>query len=341
MRFYKNLALLTCCLSLGLTALAQANPPKQQQPNDNGIVGDTGEEADQPVSIPVSNQTPAQITETAWQMLETGATAPKDSQEQLRIAALNAIGTLKGIQRAETDLQTAIKDPKVDVRVAAVVASGTMEDENMIPILRQSLDDPAPEVVFAAAVSLWKMHDPTGINILYEVLAGDRKTKGSFVQTGKRQASQDLHNPSTLARIGAQQGAYALLGPFGIGLDAARLMMHSNNANSARVLTVNLLSQDHSDATRDEFIAALGDKDYFVRAGSARVLGEFHGKEVTDALAGIFGDSKPSVRFMAAASYIRSSQPPPAPPAAEPQPQPDKKTPQRRPRTKPATGGLQ
>jgi hypothetical protein len=324
MRFYRNLAVLTCCLGLGLTALAQTDASKPQQPNDNGIVGDNGEEADQPVSIPVSNQTPAQITDTAWQMLETSATNSKDSKQQMRIDALNALGTLKGIQRAETDLQAAIKDPNVDVRVAAVVASGTMDDENMLPILRQSLDDPAPEVVFAAAVALWKMHDPSGINILYEVLAGERKTKGSFAETGKRQANQDLHSPSTLARIGAQQGAYALLGPFGIGLDAARLMMKSNNGNSARLLTVNLLAQDHSDATRDEFIAALSDKDYIVRAGSARVLGEFHGKEVTDALAGIFGDSKPSVRFMAAASYIRSSQPVPVQP---PPSQPEKKTP--------------
>ena len=335
MRFYRNLAVLTCCISLGFTPLAQTNAPKQQQPNDNGIVGDTGEEADQPVSIPVSNQTPAQVTDTAWQMLETGATNSKDSKQQLRIAALNALGTLKGIQRAETDLQTAIKDPNIDVRVAAVVASGTMEDENMIPILRQSLDDPAPEVVFAAAVALWKMHDPSGINILYGVLAGDRKTKGSFAQTGKRQASQDLHSPSTLARIGAQQGAYALLGPFGIGLDAVRIMMKSNNANSARLLTVNLLAQDHSDATKDEFIAALSDKDYIVRAGSARVLGGFHGKDVTDALAGIFGDSKPSVRFMAAASYIRSSQPVPGQPPPQ---QPENKTPPRHKKTTSPSG---
>lgn len=311
MRVQRHLAMLICCLSLGFSAVAQVNNPKQQQPNDNAIVGDSVEEADQPVSQTETNQNP---TDTAWQMLESGS---KDTKEQIRIAALNAIGTLTGVKRAETDLQDAIKDQNVDVRVAAVVAAGSMQDENMIPILRQSLDDTAPEVVFAAAVSLWKMHDPSGINILYGVLAGERKTKGSLMQTGMHEANKDLHDPGTLAKIGAQQGAYALLGPFGIGLDAARLMMKSNNGNSARVFTVNLLAQDHSDATKDEFIAALGDKDYFVRAGSARVLGEFRGKEVTDALLTAFDDSKPSVRFMAAASYIRSTQPV----------QPEKKTP--------------
>jgi HEAT repeat protein len=317
MHFKKYMTALVCCFALGLTAVSQTNPPKQQQPNDYGVVGDTGEEPDQPVSQTTADQNP---TDTAWQMLETGL---KNSKEQIRIDALNAIGTLGGIQRAETLLQDAIKDQNVDVRVAAVTAAGSMQDENMLPVLRQSLDDAAPEVVFAAAVSLWKMHDPSGINILYDVLAGERKTTGSLKETSKREASKDLHDPATLAKIGAKQGAYALLGPFGIGLDAARLMVKSGNVNSARVLTVNLLSQDHSDATKDEFIAALSDKDYFVRAGSARALGAYHGKDVTDALVTEFGDGKPAVRFMAAASYIRSTQPLP----------PEKNTPRKRTKT--------
>jgi HEAT repeat protein len=326
MRIQRYLAILSCCFGLGLTALAQANPPKQQQPNDYGVVGDTGEEPDQPVNHPAVSQNTVDTTDTAWEMLEAGS---KDSKEQTRIDALNAIGTLTGMKRAETMLQDAMKDQNVDVRVAAVVATGSMQDENLIPVLRQALDDQAPEVVFAAAVALWKMHDPSGINILYGVLAGDRKTKGSLVQTGKREANKDLHDPATLARIGAMEGAYALLGPFGIGLSAARIVVKSNDGNSARVLTANLLAQDHSEATKDEFIAALGDKDYFIRAVSARTLGEFHGKDVTDALSGLFSDSKPSVRFMAEASYIRSSQPLPA----------EKKAPQKHAKTKPTAKG--
>lgn len=329
MGLFKCLAVSVCCLSFGIAAVAQSNPPKQQQqPNDYGVVGDNGEEADQPVNHSAVNLSPADAMQTAWQMLETGA---KDTKEQTRIAALNAIGTLTGIKRAENDLQEAIKDQNVDVRVAAVLATASMKDENLIPVLRLSLVDPAPEVVFAAAVSLWKLHDPTGINILYDVLAGERKTKGSWTETGKREASKDLHDPGTLARIGAEQGAYALLGPFGIGLSAARLMVKSNSASSARVLTVNLLSEDHSDATRAEFIAALGDKDYIVRAGSARALGEYHSKDVTNALVPVFDDSKPSVRFMAAASYIRSSQPV----------QPETKTPTKGTKAKPTTKAIQ
>lgn len=308
MRFYKRIALATCTC-LALSVYAQTNAPSQHPKNDEGIVGDNGEEADQPEAKPSAALDAANGMTTAWEMLET---ALKDTKPQLRIDALNAIGTITASKRAEGLLQNSLQDKDVDVRLAAIASVGSMDDRNMIPVLRQALDDPAPEVDFAAAVSLWKMHDPSGINVLYGVLAGERKANDSFLKSGMHEANKDLHDPGTLAKIGAKQGAYALLGPFGIGLDAARLMAKSNNANSARVLTATLLSEDHSDLTKQEFIAALGDKDYFVRAASARALGKFHGKDVTDALLAIFDDAKPTVRFMAAAAYIRSSQPEPA-----------------------------
>jgi HEAT repeat protein len=306
MHLFRYVAILGCSICLGLSALAQTNPPKQQQPNNTGVVGDTGREADQPVAHPAKPKSSTDSVSMAWQMLETGAT---DSKEQVQVDALSALGTLSGFKKAETILQDTVKDKNIDVRLAAVAAAGTMQDRNMIPALRQALDDPAPEVTFAAAVALWKIHDQAGIDVLYGILAGERKPQGSFVKTEMHQANKDLHDPATLARIGALQGAYALLGPFGIGLSAARLAVKSNDTNSARILTANLLAQDHSEQTKKEFIAALSDNDYFVRAASARSLGSFHGKDVSDALFDALSDDKPAVRFMAAASYIRSSQP--------------------------------
>jgi HEAT repeat protein len=308
MPIYRRSVLIVCSC-LALSSFAQTNVPAQHPKNDEGVIGDNGEEIDQPAAKPAAAPVnEANGSTTAWAMLET---ALKDTKPQLRIDAVNAVGTISGSTRAENLLQSSMQDKDIDVRLAAVAAVGTMQDQNMIPILRQALDDPAPEVDFAAAVSLWKMHDPTGINVLYGVLTGERRANDTFMKSGMHEANKDMHDPGTLAKIGAKQGAYALLGPFGIGLDAARLMAKSNNANSARILTATLLADDHSDLTKQEFIAALGDKDYFVRAASARALGTFHGKDVTDALLPAFGDTKPTVRYMAAASYIRSSQPMP------------------------------
>ena len=60
-----------------------------------------------------------------------------------------------------------------------------------------------------------------------------------------------------------------------------------------------------------QFLDALEDHDYHVRAAAARDLGDYRGKQVTDALQDAFEDPKPAVRLMAAGSYIRASQPVP------------------------------
>jgi HEAT repeat protein len=146
---------------------------------------------------------------------------------------------------------------------------------------------------------------------LYAVLAGDRKVKQGVVGSGLHEADQDLHSPSKLAEIGAEQGAYALLGPVGFGVDAFRMARKGSNGDSARVVTATLLADDTSNATLQQFVDALEDHDYRVRAAAARELGDYRGKQVTDALEDAFADPKPSVRLMAAASYIRASRPVP------------------------------
>ena len=75
------------------------------------------------------------------------------------------------------------------------------------------------------------------------------------------------------------------------------------------MLTATLLADDNSNATMQQFLDALEDRDSFVRAAAARELGDYQGKQVTDALQDAFEDPKPVVRLMDAASYIRASQP--------------------------------
>jgi len=310
---FPSIGCVICVMLFFSTASAQSSAsatPAQQQAKPQAGDADFGLDAEPDDPVTATNTDPAKAEEAAWQMLET---ATQDTKPQSRIDALSALGTLSGNKKAEGLAIDALKDRDVDVRLASVAAMSNMQDLNTIPQLRIALDDPAPEVDFAAAVALWKMHDQTGINVLYEVLAGERKASSSLAASGMHEANKDLHSPATLAKIGARQGAYALLGPFGIGLDAARMMHKGSDVNSARVLTATLLSDDKSEATKQEFIGALQDKNYFVRSAAARSLGGFPGKDVTGALLTAFGDPKPSVRYMAAASYIRSLHPGPLP----------------------------
>ncbi len=242
-------------------------------------------------------------------MLRTALSDSKAQARQARIDAVTALGTLSDFEQARKLLRDTAQDPDRYLRFAAVAAMGAGKAKIFIPDLKSALKDSAPEVSFAAAVGLWKMNDRSGESILYAVLAGDRKAKQGAVGSGLHQADQDLHSPSKLAEIGAEQGAYALLGPVGFGVDAFRMMHKGNNGNSPRVLTATLLADDKSKSTMQQFLDALDDRDSFVRAASARQLGDYRGKQVTDALQAAFDDPKPVVRLMAAASYIRASQP--------------------------------
>jgi HEAT repeat protein len=245
-------------------------------------------------------------------MLKTALSDTKTQARQARIDAVTALGTLSDFEQARTLLRGAAQDSDRYVRLGAIVAMGGSKAETFIPDLKTALGDNAPEVSFAAAVSLWKMHDRSGESVLYGVLGGERKVKQGVVGSGLHQADQDLHSPTKLAEIGAEQGAYALLGPVGFGVDALRMTRRGSNGNSARVLTVSLLTEDRSKATMKELLDALEDHDYFVRAAAARALGDYRDTQVADTLLNAFGDPKPAVRLMAAASYIRASQAGPA-----------------------------
>jgi HEAT repeats len=306
----KKWLILVYVLLLAGAAVAQtrqAAAPAQSPPDSSTV---SGEEPDDPVAQATKDNVDPETA--AWNMLKTALSDSSTKARPARLDAAAALGTLGDFERAQTLLRDSAKDTDRYLRLAAVAAMGASKAEIFLPDLRAALNDAAPEVSFAAAVSLWRMHDHTGENILYAVLAGDRKVSQGAVGSGVHQADQDLHTPSKLAEIGGEQAVYALLGPVGFGLDAYRWTRKGGNANSARVLTATLLAEDTSSTiTMQQFLDALQDRDYHVRAAVARALGDLRGKQVTDALQNVFTDPKPSVRLMAAASYIRASHPSP------------------------------
>jgi hypothetical protein len=241
---------------------------------------------------------------TAWSLLTTAVTDAKHPQH--RIQALAAIGTLGASPRGEKMLTTALRDPDLDVRTAAVLAAGQSKDRNLIAPLRHMLDDKEPQVVFTAATTLWRQNDHSGEAILRAVVDGERKTNAGLVNGTMHTVNQDLHSPSTLARIGALQGASLLLGPFGFGITAYEYI-HKNGGDTTRVLAVEQIAQERNTAIRDELVAALDDKEPAVRAAAAKELGRYREKEVRTALANVFYDPKLPVRLTAAAAYLRSN----------------------------------
>jgi HEAT repeat protein len=295
-------------LAFASPALAQgSNPPATAKPLEATASQNEAGPQEDDTTLPIRNpqqSTVAENLDSSWSMLTAAATDAKHTQH--RVQALAAIGTLGASPRAEQMLTTAMSDPDVDVRTAAVLAAGQSKDRNLTTPLRRMLDDKEPQVAFAAATTLWKMNDRSGEDILVAVVDGERKSNAGLVNGAMHTANEDLHNPSTLARIGALQGASMLLGPFGFGITAFEYI-HKNGADSARVVAVEQIAQEKTTPIRDELIAALGDKDPGVRAAAAKALGDYREKAVSTALSNLFYDPKLPVRLTVAAAYLRAN----------------------------------
>jgi HEAT repeat protein len=270
---------------------------------------DSEEEPDVPVTKPANTAAVSVETQTtaAWDMLHAALSDTQTKAQQARIDSIAALGTLGDFPKAVGWLRDAQKDQDRYIRLAVVASMASSKKTVFLPDLKQALDDGAPEVKFAAAVGLWKMNDRSGEDVLEAVAARDQKATRGAVTAEKHEANQDLHSPSKLATIGAEQGAYALLGPFGFGLSALR--GRKGSGIHPRALAITLLAEHTSPASMQRFVDALDDPDPTVRAAAAQALGDYHTKDAEDALSDAVYDAKPAVRFMAAASYLRATRP--------------------------------
>jgi len=232
--------------------------------------------------------------------------AVTDGHPETRVQALAALGLLGSNARSTGLIKDAMKDKDVDVRVAAALAAGETKSSAVTTPLRDLLDDKEPAVSFIAALTLWKMHDRSGEDVLTAVVDGDRKTSAGMFHDTKHTINKQLHDPAAMAKYGATQGAYYFLGPFGIGLTAWDYI-HKNGGDTARISAIEAIAQNHTAPIRAELIDATDDKDLGVRAAACKGLARYHDKDVPPALAKVFDDSKPPVRLTAAAAYLIST----------------------------------
>jgi HEAT repeat protein len=195
-------------------------------------------------------------------------------------------------------------DPDVDVRTAAALAAGQTRDPNLSNSLRNLLDDKEPQVAYTAAMTLWKMGDRSGEDILIAVVDGDRKTQAGLLHGTEHKINRDLHNPAKLAKLGAMQGAAMLLGPFGFGITAIEFMRQSGG-DAARAAAIEQIAKEKTEPIHRELLDALKDKDPGVRAAAAKALVDYRDHETQDAVYTLLMDPKDPARLTAAASYLR------------------------------------
>lgn len=286
--------------ALSLAAKPQDSPGKTAPSNpDSAVVGD---EEQPPEALP-ANASPEQRTQAAWKLLADALADAK--RPQTRIQALAALGLLRS-PRSEKMILDAMGDPDVDVRTAAALAAGQTKDRNMTTPLRNLLDDKEPQVAFTAATTLWKMGDHSGEDILMAVVDGDRKAGPNLIQGTEHSIYRELHDPASMAKMGALEGASMALGPFGFGITAYEYIRKSGG-DLSRVSAIELLSEGRTEPIHKELLAALQDKDPAVRAAAAKSLADYSDKPTQLAVYMLLTDSKQPVRLTAAAAYLRTT----------------------------------
>ena len=299
---------------------ARAQEPAKTTKGDAAVVGD----ADAPAVTMPAAATPEERDHLAWKMLSDAMADAK--HPQTRIQALAALGLLRN-STSEKMIADAMADPDLDVRTAAVLAAGQAKDRNLTTDVRRLLDDKEPQVAFAAAMTLWKMGDKSGEDILMSVVDGERSAGPTMMKGTRHKISKDLHDPAMLARVGALQGAAMILGPFGYGITAYEYV-RQNGGDLSRASAIEQISQEKTEPIHNELMGALKDKDQTVRAASAKALAGYHDNATSMAVYALLADNKQPVRLTAASAYLRTTGTPgpePPSPAAEPTPRKGKR----------------
>ena len=219
-----------------------------------------------------------------------------------------------------TQLEHMLQDKDLDVRLAVVEGLAGVKTKAAIAALHTALDDPTPEVSFAAAKALWALDDPAGKQVLLAVLAGENKTASGFFSKEKRQALRMMHTPRTTILYAVRQGVgFAPVPGLGMGISSMQQIL-TDPSVSGRATAALLLGKDKDKATLDALEDALVDKDFRVRAAAVHSLALRNDPALRQDLEPLVQDDKEEVRLRAAAALLRlsaSPKPKPSKPAAK------------------------
>ena len=231
--------------------------------------------------------------------------AVHDRNPDGRKGAAEALSLVGVKDNAVESLAPMLDDHDVSVRIAVVVTLGDFKDNRALPLLKKALQDPDPEVDFAAAKVLYHLHDPEGVQFLLEVVSKESKASSSFLSNEKRSALRMLHTPTKLfIYIGIQAAGFAPVPGLGFGLSSAQGIL-SDPDSSARAASLLLIGSSLDPTLADAVGSALSDKEWSVRAAAVHLVAMHPFPEFREKLIPLLDDNKDAVRVRAAAAYIR------------------------------------
>jgi HEAT repeat protein len=244
--------------------------------------------------------TDAQCTEILQRAL--GAINP-----ETRAHAVSALSLASGSGPLFDQLERMLQDKDVGVRQAVVASLADVKSEHATAALKKALEDPVPEVSFAAAKALWARHDPAGRDALLDILSKENKSSSSFFSKQKREALRMMYTPRTTLLFAAEQGiGFVPLPGMSEGFASMQGILASSGV-PGRASAALLLGADMDPATVDALRDALTDKNSAVRAAAVHSISLRNDPTLKKDLEPLLQDEKESVRLRAAAGYLRLS----------------------------------
>jgi HEAT repeat protein len=291
-------ALLACVVALVIAPLAaysqtRTQPQTQPQPPT-------------PTAVVLSVPQVKLAQQSAWDLLNKTFLSQNSSERRDAVAALSLIGNGQSVSMIET----ALSDKSPEVRAQAINCLVDLNARDAIPKLKPLLKDSSPEVVFTAARALSQLGDPSGRDVLIEVLTGERHVSGSMVGSGLTWAKQ--LSPVNVLFFGVGEAATIVVAPYaGIGVSVVR-QLTADHTSPARITAAQSLANDDNQRVTDILEKALHDHNWAIRAASAQALGNFSSTAPILQLTPLLKDKKREVRLVAASSIIRLASPPPS-----------------------------
>jgi HEAT repeat protein len=224
------------------------------------------------------------------------------------------------------------QDKDAEVRQAAISSLAEMKTKSASAALHKALEDPVPEVSFAAAKALWSRADPIGRKALLAVLTGESKASSNFFSKQKRDALRMMHTPRTTFLFALRQGVgFAPVPGLGEGIASMQGIL-TDSGVSGRASAALLLAADKDPATLEALTDSLYDNNASVRAAAVHSLSLRNDPTLKTKLEPLLRDDKEPVRLRAAAGYLRLSaiesktrRPKPLVPPSSPSPEPHTK----------------
>lgn len=231
--------------------------------------------------------------------------ALEDKNPDTRKEAVMALSLAPSRGPLITRLESMLDDKDVKVRLATVASLSDLKSPREVPALKKALQDPVPEVAFAAAKALYEAHVPAGRATLLSVLGGETKTSSGFIKSEIRDGMRLMHTPRAMLMVGLKQGIGFIPVP-GVGEGVTSLQGILNDSGvSGRATAALLLGHEKDRQTIEALREALADKDWSVRAAAVHSLALQNKPALRKDFVPLLDDSKLPVRLRAAAAYLR------------------------------------